>query len=58
MVADEATQGIDPKGLRRLVVGKIPDYPDSIFFSLQCRTSSRHGRLTTGNGKDCGESPW
>ena len=23
MVADEATQGIDPKGLRRLVVGKF-----------------------------------
>ena len=28
------------------------------FFFLQCRTSTRHGRSTTGNGKDCGESPW
>ena len=27
------------------------DCPISFFF-LQCRTSTRHGRSTTGNGKD------
>ena len=26
-----------------------------IFFFLQCRTSTRHGRSTTGNCKDCFE---
>ena len=29
------------------------------FFFLQCRTSTRHGRSTTGNCKDCfRKSPW
>ena len=26
------------------------------FFFLQCRTSTRHGRSTTGNCKDCFEN--
>ena len=43
MVADEATQGIDPKGLRRLVVGKIPDYPDSIYCPFR-QTSNKATR--------------
>ena len=31
----------------------------SHFFFLQCRTSTRHGRSTTGNCKDCfRKSPW
>ena len=28
------------------------------FFFLQCRTSTRHGRSTTGNGKTDLKSPW
>ena len=32
---------------------------NSFFFFLQCRTSARHGRSTTGNCKDCfRKSPW
>ena len=27
-------------------------FPRQLFFFLQCRTSTRHGRSTTGNGKD------
>ena len=62
VVADEATQGIDPKGLRRLVVGKIPDYPDSIWCRFW-QTSSKATRAWkdvcgTPNGVISGFNLW
>ena len=37
----------------------LREQPLTSFFPLQCRTSTRHGRSTTGNCKDCfRKSPW